>query len=382
MRHVINRYSLVSRWRFPLRCGVELMERFLVPGARVLGTALFLISLLSGHLAIADPQTSVTVDLSGVTFRSGLNQMVSSSPNALIAVPNYTYSIQGSVHGSGPLITQFIPNSPSTPIGTALDMIEPGLSGITHGPVKSSGKFPFVIFQRSVSNQSIGGGLNISLTFEAQFDAAGFADFSLTNVLVTASTPFGSFNDTTDELIFDAGSTLTVTAVLPPPVAVTRPASAIDNQSATLNGTVDPMGTANGVAFFEYGRTVTYGATTSVQQLSGSSGQMVVSAGINGLMPHTAYHFRITGSDANGIGHGKDQTFTTLFISPDAVGPYDGFITTSGTAVGFLRGMVNSNGTFTGSMTVDGAVHAIKGSFVLSGSLNAAITRPMQPPLL
>ena len=238
------------------------------------GAVLILLSLLPGIAAFASPpQSSITLDLSGLTFQSGLSQMVSSSPEALIDARFYTYKIQGTMHSTGLLFSALIPNSPSTPIATALNRIEPGLGGATQGVVKNPLGFPEQLIDQSVSENF--GFAHISFHFAAEVDAAGYADCSLTNVSI--ATPFG--NDTSDTLVFDPGTTLTITAI------------------------------------------------------------------------------------------------------PLAVGSYDGLVTTGGTNVGFLKGTVGANGTFTGRLNLDAAVYPVKGSFVLSGSasFSANIPRGQQP---
>ena len=52
------------------------------------------------------------------------------------------------------------------------------------------------------------------------------------------------------------------------PTVVTGAASGITLSGATLNGTVNPNGTATS-GFFEYGLTAAYGSTTPVQALGG-----------------------------------------------------------------------------------------------------------------
>jgi hypothetical protein len=62
---------------------------------------------------------------------------------------------------------------------------------------------------------------------------------------------------------------------------------------ATLNGTVNPNGSAT-TAQFEYGLTSAYGTTASVTLLPNNySTVQAVSAGISGLQAGKSYYFRI-----------------------------------------------------------------------------------------
>jgi subtilisin family serine protease len=98
----------------------------------------------------------------------------------------------------------------------------------------------------------------------------------------------------------------------PTPTAVTNPATAITDATATLNGTVNA---ADGsiAAKFEYGLTTAYGSTAlaSENPVIGNT-DTAVSAGIIGLLPNTTYHFRVVAGSVNGA----DATFTTEMGTP------------------------------------------------------------------
>jgi hypothetical protein len=80
--------------------------------------------------------------------------------------------------------------------------------------------------------------------------------------------------------------------------------------SATLNGTVYPIGLTTNV-HFQYGTTISYGSTTASHSYTGGTAQ-AVSANIAGLSPNTPYHFRLVGINNDGTTYGSDTTFTTL----------------------------------------------------------------------
>lgn len=126
-----------------------------------------------------------------------------------------------------------------------------------------------------------------------------------------------------------------------PPTVTTNPATAILASSATLNGTVNANGASTTVTF-NYGLTVAYGSTvTAAQSPVGGSSATAVSAAIAGLTANTLYHFRCSGTSANGTTNGGDMTFTTANAPPVVV-------TTAATNVLFntatVNGTVNPNG--------------------------------------
>ena len=102
---------------------------------------------------------------------------------------------------------------------------------------------------------------------------------------------------------------------LPVQVVVTGAASAIGATSATLNGTVDPDGLTT-TAFFRYGTSTTYGATTPAQTIASGSGVTPIGGGaISGLTCGTLYHFRAEATNIYAV-HGSDNTFTTAPCGP------------------------------------------------------------------
>jgi len=102
-----------------------------------------------------------------------------------------------------------------------------------------------------------------------------------------------------------------VTVIQPsPPSVITQSASGIASSHATLNGSVDPNGVST-TAYFEYGLSTSYGATTPIINLGAGTNSMAASAVINSLLPRTAYHFHLVASSAAGKTAGADATFTT-----------------------------------------------------------------------
>ena len=96
----------------------------------------------------------------------------------------------------------------------------------------------------------------------------------------------------------------------------TNDASSVFADTVMLNARVKP-GTLQAGVTFEYGTSTAYGSSTPLQTISGGSTAALISAALNGLMPHTTYHFRVVMTDSTGTIYGEDQTFTT---EPMAVG--------------------------------------------------------------
>jgi hypothetical protein len=97
------------------------------------------------------------------------------------------------------------------------------------------------------------------------------------------------------------------------PLSATNAASGVGVGAATLNGVVQPEGAS--IAYFQYGTSTGYGASTARQSLGSSLVPQAVSASVGGLTPATTYHFRIVDEQV-GILYGADRTFTTAAIAP------------------------------------------------------------------
>lgn len=93
-----------------------------------------------------------------------------------------------------------------------------------------------------------------------------------------------------------------------PPTAQTQPAVLVDRNQATLNAVVNPtmLPTA---AWFEWGLSTNYTATTPSTALGNGGGSLAVSALIAGLTPNVVYHFHVVASNGVGTVFGADTTF-------------------------------------------------------------------------
>ena len=130
------------------------------------------------------------------------------------------------------------------------------------------------------------------------------------------------------------------------PTVTTSSANNITENSAKLNGVVNPNNDST-IVVFEYGTTTTYGnqITASQSPINGSA-NMDVSASLTGLQPNTTYHYRVKGTNSVGVSTGDDITFTTsVSSSSPSVNTVDANNVTSNSVT--LNGIVNPNNLVT-----------------------------------
>jgi DNA-binding beta-propeller fold protein YncE len=100
------------------------------------------------------------------------------------------------------------------------------------------------------------------------------------------------------------------------PDATTGPATDVTADGATLQGTVNPQGTAT-TYHFDYGTDTAYGSATGESDPPETgTGDVAASAAISELAPNTTYHYRIVATNPDGSVAGQDQTFTTDPVAP------------------------------------------------------------------
>ena len=92
-------------------------------------------------------------------------------------------------------------------------------------------------------------------------------------------------------------------------VAVTKPATAVTQSSATLQGEITPQSSASAY-YFDYGPTTTYGTQTMSTYVTTGLLESV-HANITNLAPGTVYHYRLVGGQGSKVSFGSDLTFKT-----------------------------------------------------------------------
>jgi hypothetical protein len=96
----------------------------------------------------------------------------------------------------------------------------------------------------------------------------------------------------------------------PAPAVTTSPATNVGQHQATLNGLVNPRGSATNYHFV-YGTTTSYGRSSPTLSAGSGSTNVSVHALLSGLVRHTTYHFRLVAVNGNGTARGVDRTFRT-----------------------------------------------------------------------
>jgi hypothetical protein len=100
-----------------------------------------------------------------------------------------------------------------------------------------------------------------------------------------------------------------------PPKATTEAATEVKTTSVTLNGTVNPVGTATSY-YFEYGPTASYGTKTSAKEAGSGTSNVSVSQNLTGLNAGATYHFRVVATSDAGTTNGEDRNVTTTASQP------------------------------------------------------------------
>jgi len=121
----------------------------------------------------------------------------------------------------------------------------------------------------------------------------------------------------------------------------TAPATSVTASGATLNGSVNPNGSATSYAF-QWGPTSGYGHETPLTSAGAGTTAVTVSAPVSGVASGTTYHFRIIAINSGGTAVGSDQTFTTTGTAPAPSTPPSA---TTGSASGVSQTSATVNGT-------------------------------------
>ena len=106
-------------------------------------------------------------------------------------------------------------------------------------------------------------------------------------------------------------------AATKPPTVSTSPAdpSSVTDTYALLSGVVNPNG-ANTSYWFEWGTTTAYAQSTPATNAGAGTADVPVDVSLDGLTPHTVYHFRIVAqpagsTDPSTVVDGPDVAFIT-----------------------------------------------------------------------
>jgi phosphodiesterase/alkaline phosphatase D-like protein len=280
--------------------------------------------------------TSIPTDQSPLS--GSLDAAVSKVVSGLAAGATYHYRVVASnTNGTTTGLDQTFTTSAAPPTATTGSASAVSSSGATlNGTVNASGSSTAVTFEYGLTT---GYGSSVTAT---QSPATASSDTPVSKA-ISGLSPATLYHFRV--VAVSAGGTMhgldqTFTTNPLGPGATTGSASSITAGGATLNGTVNALGTSADVSFV-YGLTTGYGSSVTAAEspVTGSS-DTPVSKAISGLTPNTVYHFRVVGVNTNGTTNGLDQTFTTAAIAPTAQTNAASSVTSNGAT---LNGTVNAN---------------------------------------
>ena len=102
------------------------------------------------------------------------------------------------------------------------------------------------------------------------------------------------------------------------PTVTTGTHSKVTDTSAVLHGSINPNGSAT-TYYFQWGLTDAYGLQSVAHSAGHGTKAVAVTADATGLIPGTAYHYRLVATNAAGTAVGADRTFTTAGNPPPTV---------------------------------------------------------------
>lgn len=102
------------------------------------------------------------------------------------------------------------------------------------------------------------------------------------------------------------------------PTVTTGTHSHVTDTSAVLHGAVNPNGKAT-TYFFQWGLTTAYGVGSVAHSAGHGTKSVAVRTTASGLIPGTAYHYRLVATNGSGESIGADRTFTTAGNPPPIV---------------------------------------------------------------
>ncbi len=263
-----------------------------------------------GNLWIAgrDAHTIARVEPSGAITEYGTSEGLSadSGPMAIAAGPANTLWFADSAKTRIGRVTLYDKPAVSTSAATAIEQTTATLNGsVDAQDAATDAHFEWgttMLYGTSTTPAPIVGSTPTPITAPLSGLTAGTTYF----FKLVATNAHGTSES--------AGSFTTAAAPPPPPPAVsTSSATAIEQTTATLNGTVDAQD-ASTSAHFEWGLDTGYGAITSTSTIEGAT-PMPITASLTGLTAGTTYFFKLVASNAHGTRESAGN-FTTAAAPP------------------------------------------------------------------
>ncbi|MEI6569554.1 MAG: DUF6531 domain-containing protein, partial [Verrucomicrobiota bacterium] len=169
-------------------------------------------------------------------------------------------------------------------------------------------------------------------------------------------------------------ATFTTSSGQAAPTVQTLTANPVTANSARLNATVNANGASTSF-HFEYGTTTAYGSSTAAGNTSAS---VSLTFDLTGLLPNTAYHYRIVASNSGGTSYGYDVPFNTAIQTGPTLtltAPNGGENWTAGTTktvIWSASGPTSQISYYYGDYSLDGGVSWFYSVFYATASASAA----------
>lgn len=124
------------------------------------------------------------------------------------------------------------------------------------------------------------------------------------------------------------------------PTVSTGKATSIQDNSAVLNGTINPNGSTSYYSF-QWGLTNAYGVTSKVRSVKAGTKPVAVKLTADHLIPGTVYHYRLGALSKGGGSFGADRTFKTAGNPPP--GAVTGPPSSVGSGAATVTGIISAN---------------------------------------
>jgi len=139
--------------------------------------------------------------------------------------------------------------------------------------------------------------------------------------------------------LYEAESSETLAGVTSSPTVSTNAATPLSEGEASLNGALNPEGSATHYKF-EYGPSESYGSATAEGEAGNGKADLYVHAIVKALTPGALYHYRLEATNTSGTSYGPDQ----VVRAPEGPAATTEPATEVVASRAFLNGIVDPNG--------------------------------------
>jgi len=253
---------------------------------------------------------------STASVNAGQNDAYSSAATGISGLqPTTTYHfrlVAASQSGTAPGLDQtFTTIGPSPAVTTTAATQIAGSSAVLNATANPDGLASTGYFQWGLTSQYNNQGNNLGLgngnaTLPESEGIANLQPKATYHYNFTASSSGG----------IAIGADKTLTTVVQPPAVKTLPALYVLQNSAQLEGDVDPDGWPT-YYYFRYGTTTNYQFVTALQGAGNGNATNLYGLPVANLSSYTLYHYQIVATNIGGVVFGNDVTFRTVAPSPE-----------------------------------------------------------------